>query len=112
MKRLAVVGGRKFSNYDLMDDVLKEYWRPDVIISGGADGADTLAEEWAEEHSIETEIFLPEKVNGRPQYHSRNRQVAHACDSMVAFWDGKSPGTKYTIEYTKGLGKEVRIVRY
>ena len=34
------------------------------------------------------------------------------ADYLVAFWDGKSRGTKDMINYMKGLGKHGKVVLY
>jgi len=42
--KLAIIGSRSIEKLDL-EKYIKE--KPDVIISGGAKGIDTIAEEWA-----------------------------------------------------------------
>ena len=36
--------------------------------------------------------------------------VIYECDCLLAFWDGKSRGTKYTIDYAKQLNKPIKIL--
>jgi predicted Rossmann fold nucleotide-binding protein DprA/Smf involved in DNA uptake len=109
--KLAVVGSRSFSNRRLLDETLAAI-APMLVISGGAVGADKMAETWARRNNIETRIFLPRFKVYRHPYHHRNRLIAEACDEMLAFWDGHSTGTKYTIDYARKIGKPVRIVRF
>jgi hypothetical protein len=40
---------------------------------------------------------------------ARNRWIAEDADQLVAFWDGKSPGTGYTIRYREKLGKPLHV---
>ena len=42
----------------------------------------------------------------------RNKLIVDSADFVLAFWDGKSKGTKSVIEYCKKQGKpyEVRLV--
>lgn len=110
--KLAVVGSRDFANTDLMDRELSAR-RADLtlVISGGARGADKMAERWARKNGIETQIFYPDHKRYRHPYHHRNRLIAEACDHLVAFWNGHSTGTKYTIDYARRIGKPVSIVR-
>jgi len=111
--RLAIVGSRTFSDARLMASSLAEYVETAVIaISGGADGADRMAMRWARSHGIETLVFHPDHKRYRHPYHHRNRLIAEACTLLVAFWDGRSTGTKYTIDYARRIGREVRIVRF
>ena len=86
--------------------------QPSLVISGGARGADSMAETWARRNGVETQIFLPDHKKYRHPYHHRNRLIAEACDRLVAFWDGRSTGTKYTIDYARRIGKPVEIVRF
>ena len=111
-KKVAVVGSRDFANTRLLAEVLEEY-RPvmTAVISGGAKGADRLGEQWANKNGIPTEIFYPDHKRYKHAFHHRNRLIVEAADLVVAFWNGHSSGTKYTIDYAKRLGKPVRIVR-
>lgn len=111
--RLAVIGSRTFANMRLLEAILAEYVGTAVLfISGGADGADRMGARWARKHGIEPKIFEPDHKRYRHPYHHRNRLIAEACDLLVAFWDGRSSGTRYTIEYARRIGKTVRIVRF
>ncbi|UVK39668.1 DUF2493 domain-containing protein [Mesorhizobium sp. AR10] len=95
----------------MMAEILQEL-APSLVISGGAEGADSLAEAWARQHEVETQIFLPDHAHHRRPYHHRNRLIAEACDELIAFWDGQSTGTRHTINYARSIGKPVKIVRF
>lgn len=110
---LAVIGSRSFANYRLLDETLRDYLdRVLLVISGGADGADHLGARWARKNVIATRIFEPDHKRYRHPYHHRNRLIAEACTLLVAFWDGRSSGTRYTIDYAKRIGREIRVVRF
>lgn len=53
---LAVVGSRGFRDARKLAEVLAAR-APAVVISGGAKGADQLAETWARRNDIPTQIF-------------------------------------------------------
>ena len=42
----------------------------------------------------------------------RNEKMARVADALIAFWDGKSRGTKNMIDLANMKGISVRIVRY
>ncbi len=106
--KLAIIGSRSIGNFDLSPHIPG---RPSLIISGGARGVDTLAERHARAHRIALRIFLPDyAAYGRAAPLIRNRKIAEECDQMLAVWDGRSKGTKYTIDYARSLGKNVRVV--
>lgn len=54
--KVAIIGSRNFSDYDLLAETLDNL-PISLIISGGAKGADSLAECYASSHNIETLIF-------------------------------------------------------
>lgn len=107
--RIAIVGSRSCPPIDL-SSYLPEI--PDAIISGGAAGADTLAKEYAMENGIPDIEFLPDyKRYGRKAPLMRNIQIVENCDFLLAFWNGYSRGTNFTINYAIKKGIPYRIVR-
>lgn len=110
--KCAVVGSRSFSEYDLLEGTLNEF-EIDEIISGGAKGADQLARTYAIENKITIREFRPEwKKYGRAAGPIRNKKIITAADIVIAFWDGKSKGTKSSINIAKKLQKELVVFRY
>ena len=106
--RLAIIGSRDCPPIDI-EGQLK--YIPDTIVSGGARGADTYAREFAQKHNLNLIEFLPEYDKyGRSAPLIRNKLIVENCDCLIAFWDGKSRGTKFTLDYAKQLGKPVKIV--
>jgi predicted Rossmann fold nucleotide-binding protein DprA/Smf involved in DNA uptake len=111
--KIAVIGSRGFTHYRLLVTTLDEIPNKKMIVSGGAKGADQMAEQYAREHDIETKIFLPEYAKfGRGAPIKRNELIVKEADLVIAFWDGKSRGTKNAIDTAKALGKEVMIVQW
>jgi hypothetical protein len=113
---LAIVGTRNFNNYDLLKSIiLQNYNLNDInyIVSGGARGADSLAEKFALDFGIETKIFLPDwDKYGKSAGYIRNCLIIENADIIVAFWDGQSKGTKHSIDLAAKGKKELKIVRY
>jgi hypothetical protein len=111
--KVAVVGSRSFNDYEKLKQTLDQ--TPDIsrIISGGAKGADSLAEQWAREKGIETVVYKPDWAKyGRGAGVVRNRLIIEDCDYCIAFWDGESKGTKSSIDHCKKLNKRLLVVRY
>ena len=114
--KLAIVGGRNFSDYQYLKrsiDELKEKYDIVEIVSGGANGADTLGERYAKDNKIPTKIFpaLWEKY-GRSAGFKRNIQIIDECDMVAAFWDGFSKGTKHSIDIARAQQKPVLIFKF
>ena len=108
--KLAIIGSRTCPPINI-EAYLK--YIPDTIVSGGAKGADTYAREFAHEHNLELIEFLPDyNKYGRSSPLVRNKLIVDECDCLIAFWDGKSRGTKYTIDYAIKQGKPIKIVNF
>jgi len=79
-------------------------------VSGGARGVDTLAEKYADKNDIPKLIFLPDYAKyGKIAPLIRNKKIVDNSDIIIAFWDGVSRGTKFTIDYAKAQGKKVIV---
>ena len=106
--RLAIVGSRS-----LAPDL--EAFVPDgvtEIVSGGARGVDTAAACYARRHGIALREFLPDyHLFGSRAPLLRNDQIIAHCDCVLAFWDGQSRGTLYTIRRARERGKSVTLYR-
>jgi hypothetical protein len=109
---LGVVGSRGFNDRELMFEIL-DVIEPFVLISGGAVGADSLAEEYANLHQYGKIIHLPDwHTHGKSAGFIRNKSIVEDSDLVLAFWDGISNGTKSTIALCRKLGVPVEIIFY
>lgn len=78
-----------------------------------ARGADRLGEKYAKEHGYKVLYFPADwDIDGKSAGFIRNVKMAENADALVAFWDGKSVGTKHMIETAQNKGLAVRIKRY
>ena len=103
--KVIVAGGRSFFNYNLVKETLLPIKSEiEYIISGRANGADSLGEKFAEEHGIEILYF--------PAGYIRNKEMANEADFLVAFWDGNSKGTKHMIDIMKKQNKHGKVILY
>lgn len=114
---LAVIGSRTFNNYGLLCIVLDEYAIESnhnlTIISGGARGADRLAERYAYECDVGLQVFPADwDTYGKAAGFIRNKLIVDECDELVAFWDGKSKGTKNSMDHAKRQGKTVVVIDF
>lgn len=116
--RVIIAGCRDFDDYELLkekcDYFLQDEKKEDVvIISGHASGADALGERYAQERGFQLETFPADwKAHGRAAGPIRNARMASAANALIAFWDGKSRGTKNMIETAKNHNLKVVVVRY
>jgi len=113
--KLAIVGSRNFTNWDRFREVVTQWTLdngiPDVIVSGGANGADTMAEDFAKSMNIPTEIFLPDwNRYGRGAGIIRNGDIVKTADAMIAFPLGESRGTWNSISRARAKGIPVQVI--
>ncbi len=97
--KVAVIGSR-----GLYVEHLEEYLPEGTteIISGGARGVDASARDYALRHGLKLTEYLPEYNRyGRGAPLRRNITIIENADIVLAFWDGKSKGTKYVIDNCK-----------
>ncbi len=111
--KLAIVGSRTFDDVRLFIESIPEKSEIEMIISGGANGADLYAEKYAEIENIPLKIFKPQwDVYGKKAGMLRNSDIVNECDKLIAFWDGKSKGTLDSITKAKTQDKLLKIVRF
>ena len=125
--KIAVVGSRKFKDKQFVENKMIEIIRFDgwTLVSGGAPGVDTWAEDYAKLMRWKTIILKanwkdlthPDAVIKNGKYGKydamagfrRNQLIVDEADKVVAFWDGKSSGTKDTIDRAIRVGKPIDI---
>ena len=117
-----VAGSRAFDDYNLLEKTLDKMlsnYTPDItIVSGGAKGADALAELYAHKKGYYTTIFYPEwNLLGKGAGYIRNRKMHEYISQfehrgVVCFWDGKSKGTKQNFELAEEYNNQIRIIRF
>lgn len=107
--KLLVVGSRSVKNFDLSPFISNNV---EVIISGGANGVDFLAEKYADIHRISKYIIRPRyDIYGRGAPIKRNEEMVDISDAVLVIWDGQSKGTQHTIEYSKKTKKPITIIQ-
>lgn len=107
---LAIIGSRGIKDLDLSKYIEST---PDCIVSGGAKGVDTLAAQYARANGIRLIELRPDyESHGRAATFIRNREIIDMADSVLAFWDGKSRGTEYTVNYALRKCKPVNLINF
>ncbi len=107
--KLLVVGSRSIREFDLSPYICD---RIDMIISGGAEGVDTLAEQYADKHRISKCIVRPHyELYGRAAPLKRNEQMVDMADEVLVIWDGHSKGAQYTIKYAEKKHKPIVVIK-
>ncbi len=111
---LAIVGSRNFTDEkkfkQWVHNWVELHGKPSVIISGGAKGADTLAETYANDNHIQLKIFHADwKTYGLKAGPLRNTHIVISCTHMIAFPSKHGKGTQDSIRKAQKMGKHVTI---
>ena len=122
--KIAIVGSRRFNDLSFVMAKFMEVWQeiikenPDlrmndesvVIVSGGASGVDSSAQELARALGLPIKIFYPNwKLYGKSADPIRTEKIVQEADVVIAFPDKKSKGTWDTINKAKKKGKRLFI---
>lgn len=98
MKKVIVTGGRDYEDFAMLCDIL-EFINPDVIIQGGARGADSMARDWAKFSQKEIVTFNADwDKHGKAAGPIRNAEMldSHRDALVIAFPGGR--GTESCIK--------------
>ena len=117
MFKVIIAGGRDFNDYELLKkkcDYYLSFIEDDItIISGAARGADFLGEKYAKEKGYEIDSHPANwDKYGKSAGYRRNKEMVDIASAAICFWDGKSKGTKHTIDLCKEKNIPIKIVRY
>lgn len=105
--KVAIIGSRNLNICNIENFVPNETTE---IVSGGAIGIDSCAKQYANLYNIKMTEFLPEYSKYEKSAPlKRNIQIIDYSDIVLAFWDGKSSGTKYVIDNCKKKNKKVIV---
>ncbi len=113
--RLGIVGSRTYNDYEEFKDIVTRLiakYKHIELVSGGASGADSLAERYAKEFNIPIKIFKPDWSKGKGAGFIRNVVIWNNIDLCIAFWDGKSRGTEHSLTLATKQKKQLYIYNY
>lgn len=114
--KVIIAGGRDFNNYELLKERCDYFLQNQTeieIVSGNANGADKLGEQYAIERNYSLKIFKAEwDKYGKSAGMIRNTEMSNYGDTLIAFWDGKSKGTSHMINESRKKNLKVRVINY
>lgn len=112
---VAIVGSRGFAEGRVIRAAIERLAsiHPDLtIVSGGAQGADSIAAFWARELSLPTLIHRPDWDRlGKRAGFERNKLIVRDADMVLAFYapGPRSRGTSHTVDLAEQAGKELHV---
>jgi hypothetical protein len=97
--RVAIVGSRTWTDAAAIRRYIDKLPATATVVSGGAPGVDTMAENAARARGLRVQVFQANwKRYGRGAGMIRNSEIIANADIVLAFWDGQSRGTKDSID--------------
>ena len=116
-KRIIIAGGRDFDDQKMLSEVMSRYpgmlWS-DIVNGMCPTGADALGHQYAKQRCMKIHEFPADWDSsfGKKAGVIRNSAMAEFADVLIAFWDGKSRGTRDMIYKALQHGLEVHVYRY
>ena len=106
--KLLIAGSRSIKTFDISEHITFDV---DLIICGGADGVDRIAEQYADDNRISKLDLKPQyKLYGKAAPIKRNELMVDIADKILVVWDGASKGSEFTIRYAIKKGKDVTVI--
>ena len=116
MIKIIIAGVRNFSDFNKLCQVCDEFLKDQnkvEIVSGAYKGANLLGEIYAAERNYPIKQFPADwKRYGKSGGYKRNVEMAIYADVLIAFWDGKSKGTKNMIDLATQAGLKIRTINF
>ena len=106
-----VCGSRSWRDGEPIHDRIRQLHPSITVVQGGAQGVDLLARGWAWRLGMGVVTVRPDyRRHGVSAPYRRNEKMADLMPSLcIAFWDGKSRGTKHMIKVCQDRGIPVEI---
>lgn len=109
---VGVVGSRDGFTRERVHTVLEKLVvSTDMLVSGGARGVDSYVESFAVYKGNPIKIIRPRNPSNKLDYLFRNVEIIAVCDWLIVFWNGRSKGTKFVIDYAKSRNKRVELIK-
>lgn len=111
MARVIVCGGREFDDWPLMNETLSNALDlDDIIVQGGAKGADFLARAWGKMNGLPVEEYPADwNTHGKAAGAIRNQQMLDTKPVAVIAFPGGS-GTRDMVTRAKAAGVVVHQI--
>ena len=108
--KLAIIGSRSITNKAIIWNIIDRY-QFTTLISGGAKGVDSIAEEYAATNNKDIIIHRPDySLYGSPMAQFiRNSKIIEESNMVLAIHDGKSTGTQDSMNKTLALRRAMDV---
>lgn len=111
MSKVICAGPRDYYDYDMVVKAIEESkFAITELVSGTAQGVDSLGERWAREHLVPIKQYVPNwNKHGKAAGPIRNKEMAEYADALIAVVPYFSKGTANMIKQANELGLKIFI---
>ena len=112
MRKIIIAGCRNYNDYENFKKECDKLITEKVeIVWGGASGVDAMAKRYADEKGHNNKLFKADwTAFGKSAGPIRNQKMAEYGDELIAFWDGKSRGTRNMILQAKEKLEKIAVI--
>lgn len=109
--RTIIAGSRTINNpFELDKAIENSGFEITEIISGGAQGVDSLGLNHARANNIPVKMFIPDwKTYGKAAGPIRNTEMAENADALILVWDGLSRGSADMLKKAQDKGLKIFV---
>jgi len=118
--RFGVISSRSWTDGLMIESVLSDFadeFGMYTVLGGSSPGADQVVIDWCKRDTVDYVVFKPyfmvdQQATRDPRhFFMRSKQIVDNSDHLLFFWDGKSKGTGWAINYAKKKGKPMSIFK-
>jgi hypothetical protein len=111
--RIFIGGSRTFSDRTAVAERLRQLPRDAIVLTSPTYGASAAARDLVQERGLPMEVWtarLDRFPTDEAAYFARDEEMIRSADRVIAFWDGRSPGTAHELDYAKRIVKPVELL--
>jgi predicted Rossmann fold nucleotide-binding protein DprA/Smf involved in DNA uptake len=110
--RITICGSRSITDVKYIERAIANSdFNITEVNCGMAHGVDIIAYNWARRNNLTIHKYIPDwETIGNSAGALRNIKMIDESDGAIVIWDGKSKGTKITMDYARKSKKPVFLV--
>ena len=110
---IGIIGSRNFP-FDVFNSKIDEAYKkftPDSVVTGDANGVDLWVKAWCDKKVIDCITLDCLRPDIKSYFLHRDAEIVALSDcGILAFWDGESRGTNFTMRYGAMRGLKVLVI--
>ncbi len=111
--RIFIGGSRTISDRTAVADRIGRLPRNVLVLTSRTRGASAAVRDAVQKRGLQMEVWtarLDRFPTKEAAYFARDEEMIRSADRVIAFWDGRSSGTGYELDFARQIGKPVELV--